>query len=58
MSSVDEVAAERSADIVGEAITLTDPSFPSLSAALAHYAQVTEQKTAPAQSSAGAWLLA
>ncbi|WP_115552836.1 hypothetical protein [Xanthomonas arboricola] len=46
MSSVDEVAAERSADIDGEAVTLTDPSFPSLSAAMAHYAQVTEQSRA------------
>lgn len=46
MSSTDEVATERSAVIDGEAITLTDPSFPSLSAAMAHYTQVTEQSRA------------
>ncbi len=43
MSSMDEVATERSAAVDGEAITLTDPSFPSLSAAIAHYTHVTEQ---------------
>ncbi|WP_225042793.1 hypothetical protein [Xanthomonas campestris] len=40
---MDEVATEQSADIDGEAIKLTDTSFPSLSAAIAHYTQVTEQ---------------
>ncbi len=43
MSSMDEVATERSSAVDGEAITLTDPSFPSLSAAIAHYTHVTEQ---------------
>lgn len=43
---MDEVATEHSADIDGEAIKLTDPSFPSLSSAMAHYAQVTEQSRA------------
>nr|WP_231892740.1 hypothetical protein [Xanthomonas fragariae] len=43
---MDEVATERSANIGGEVIELTDPSFPSLSAAMAHYAQVTEQSRA------------
>ncbi|MCC5074670.1 hypothetical protein [Xanthomonas campestris] len=46
MSSVVEAVAKRSADIDGEAVKLTDPSFPSLSAAMAHYAQVTEQSRA------------
>ncbi|WOB50716.1 hypothetical protein NYR97_04760 [Xanthomonas hydrangeae] len=46
MSSMDEVAAEHSVDTDREAIKLTDPSFPSLSAAMAHYAQVTEQSRA------------
>ncbi|MCL1561757.1 hypothetical protein [Xanthomonas nasturtii] len=46
MSSVDEAVAKRSADIDGEAVRLTDPSFPSLSAAMAHYAQLTEQSRA------------
>ncbi|MBB4605705.1 hypothetical protein GGR59_001950 [Xanthomonas arboricola] len=46
MSSIDEVATEQSADIDGEAIKLTDTSFPSLSSAMAHYAQVTEQSRA------------
>ncbi|WP_241239418.1 hypothetical protein [Xanthomonas sp. BRIP62409] len=40
---MDEVATERSSAVDGEAITLTDPSFPSLSAAIAHYTHVTEQ---------------
>jgi hypothetical protein len=43
---MDEVATEHSADIGGETIKLTDTSFPSLSSAMAHYAQVTEQSRA------------
>lgn len=43
---MDDVAAEHSNDVNGEAIKLTDPSFLSLSAAMAHYAQVTEQSRA------------
>ncbi|MCC4619089.1 hypothetical protein LL965_02990 [Xanthomonas cassavae CFBP 4642] len=46
MSSMDEVATEQSADIDGKAIKHTDTSFPSLSSAMAHYAQVTEQSRA------------
>lgn len=46
MSSMDEVVTGHSADIDVEAITLTDPSFASLSAAMAHYTQVTEQSRA------------
>ncbi|WP_029218857.1 hypothetical protein [Xanthomonas cassavae] len=43
---MDEVATEQSADIDGKAIKHTDTSFPSLSSAMAHYAQVTEQSRA------------
>ncbi|WAH65088.1 hypothetical protein [Xanthomonas hortorum] len=46
MSSVDEAAAERSVGVDADAIALADPSFPSLSVAIAQYTQVTEQSRA------------
>ncbi|WDJ06721.1 hypothetical protein [Xanthomonas campestris] len=46
MDSLDEVATERTAGVDADAIALADPSFPSLSVAIAHYAQVTEQSRA------------
>ncbi|WP_311239674.1 MULTISPECIES: hypothetical protein [unclassified Xanthomonas] len=46
MGSPDNVAAERGASTNRETIGLVDLSFPSLSAAMAHYTHVTEQSRA------------